>query len=57
MLPQAVAKIFINHLSQKVSYDSKRIDPVIDGFSPNDESINLHTFDTSIVKFGIRENV
>ena len=36
-LPQAVAKKIINRLSHKVSYASKIIDPVINGFSPNDE--------------------
>ena len=31
------------------------MDPVINGFSPNDVSSNLHICDHSIVKFGIRE--
>ena len=35
-LTQAVAKIIIYRFSQKVSYASKIIDPVINGFSPND---------------------
>ena len=36
-LPQKVAKILINLLSQKVSNASKIIDPDIAVFSPNDE--------------------
>ena len=36
-LPQALAKILINRLPHKVSYASKIIDPVINGFSTNDE--------------------
>ena len=40
---------------QEVSYASKRIYPVIDGFSPNDASSHLHTCDNSIFTFGIRE--
>ena len=36
-LTQAVAKKIINRLSRKVSYASKKIDPAIDCFSPNDE--------------------
>ena len=35
-LPQAVAKNIIHRLYQKVSYAFKIIDPVINGFSPND---------------------
>ena len=42
-------------LSQKVSNDSKIIDPVINVFSPNDVPIHLHICDQSIVTFGIRE--
>ena len=53
-LPQAVAKKIICPLFQKISNDSKIIDPVINGFSPNDESINLHIYDHSIVTFVIR---
>ena len=42
-------------MSQKVSYSSKIIDPVIDGYIPNDYSSNFHICDHSIVKFLIRE--
>ena len=45
----------INRLSNKVSYVYRIIDPVIDGFSPNDESNHFHICDHSIVTFGIRE--
>ena len=52
-LSQAVAKK--NYpLSQKVSNVSKISDPVINGFSPNDESSHLHIFDHLSVKFVIR---
>ena len=34
-LPQVVAKEMINCFSQKVSYASMKIDPVINGFNPN----------------------
>ena len=44
-LPQAVAKKLIYRLSQKVSYASNIIDPVINGFSPNYVSSNLHICD------------
>ena len=54
-LPKAVAKTFINYFSQKNSYASKIIDPVIDEFIPNDESSDFHIFDHSIVTFGIKE--
>ena len=54
-LPQLVSKRIINRLSHKVSYTSKIIDLIIDGFSPNGESSHLHIRDTSIVTFGIRE--
>ena len=53
-LPQAVAKK-IYHLSQKVSYASKIIDPVINGFSPNDVSSHFHICYHSIVKISIRD--
>ena len=53
-LPQEVAKKYY-HLSQKVINTSKTIDPVINGFSLNDESSHLHIYDNSIVTFGIRE--
>ena len=39
-------------MSQKVSNASKIIDPVINGFSPNDVSSHLHICDHSIVIFG-----
>ena len=54
-LPQAVAKKIIYHLSQKVSNASNIIDLVINGFSPNYISINLHIYYHSIVTFRIRE--
>ena len=41
-------------MSQKVSNASKISDPVINGFSPNDESSHLHIFDHLSVKFVIR---
>ena len=52
--PQAVAKFFY-HLSQTVSSASKIIDLVINGFSPNHESINIYICYHSIVVFDIRE--
>ena len=55
MLPQAAAKKLVYHLSQKFSYASKIIDPVINVFSPNDESSHFHICDHYIVTFGIRE--
>ena len=55
MFPQAFPKNIIDHLSQKVSYASKIIDPIIDGFSPNDESSHIHICDHSIFTFVIRE--
>ena len=42
-------------MSQKVSNASKIIDPVINGFIPNDESSYLHICDHSIFTFGIRQ--
>ena len=51
---QAVDKKIIFRLSQKVSYSTKIIDPVINGFSPNELIINLHVCYHSIVKFGVR---
>ena len=52
MLSQAITKK--NHgLSSKVSYASKIIDLVIDGFSTDNESSQLHICDHSIVIFGI----
>ena len=44
-LQQAVAKKIFYHLSQKVSYSSKIIDPVINGFSPNEATSHLHNCD------------
>ena len=54
-LLQEVAKKPIYCLYQKVSYASKIIDPIINGFNPNDVSSNLQIFDHSIFTFGIRE--
>ena len=54
-LPQSVAKQLIYSLSQKVIYASKIIDPVINGFSTNNVSINLNICYHSIITFGIRE--
>ena len=42
-------------MPQKVSYASKITDPVINGFSPNKVTSNLHICDHPIVTFGIRE--
>ena len=56
-LPQAVSKKLINRLSQKFSYASKKIDTVVNVFSPNDVSSNLRIYDHSIVTFGMREKV
>ena len=53
-LPQAVSKKLIYRLSQKVSYDSKIIDSVMNVFSPDDIIIHLYICDQSIVKFFIR---
>ena len=43
-------------MSQKVSNASKIIDPVINGFSPNDESIHLYICYHSIFTFVIIES-
>ena len=51
-LPQAVSKILINRLSHKVSYASITIDPVINGFSPNELRSHFHIFDHPIITFG-----
>ena len=51
-LQQAVAKNIF--LSQKFSFDFKIIDPVDNGFSPNEIIINFHIYDQSIVTFGLR---
>ena len=40
---------------QKVIYDSKIIDLVINGFSPNQVRSHLHIYDNSIITFGIRK--
>ena len=53
-LPQAVSKVLIDIFSQKVSYASMMIDPVIIGFSTNKVKIHLHIRDHSIINFGIR---
>ena len=52
-LSQAVAKRLIFWLSRKVSYASKIVDPVINGFSPHEVRSNLHICDNSIVAFFI----
>ena len=44
------------HLFQKASYAYKKIDTVMNEFSPNDVSSHLHICDHSIVKFDIIEN-
>ena len=53
-LPQAVSKGLINHSSQKVTYVSMMIDPVINGFSPNEIKIYLHICNTALSLFFIR---
>ena len=53
--PQAVAKNLFYRLSHKFSYASKIIDPVNNGFSPNDLSSHFHICDHSIVTFVIKE--
>ena len=52
-LPQSVDKALINSLPRKVSYVSILIDPVINGFSPNELKFYLHIFYHSIVTFVI----
>ena len=52
-LSQAFFKELIKRLSQKFSYASKIIDPVINLFSLNEVTFNLHICDHSIVTFGI----
>ena len=51
-LPQAFSKRLINRLSQKSSYDSMIIDPVINWFIPNWLSVHLHICYHSIITFG-----
>ena len=41
-------------MSQKVSYGSKKIDPVMNRFSLNEVTSNLNIYDHSIVTFIIR---
>ena len=41
-------------MSHNVSYASKKVYPVINGFNPHEVRIHLHICDHSIVKFGIR---
>ena len=53
-LPQAVSKGMIIFLSQKVSYDSMIIDPVINIIPPNEIKIHLHVCDQKITPFFIR---
>ena len=52
-LPQVVARKLMYSLSQKVSYASKIIDTVINGFSPHEVIIHLNICDSSIVTFVI----
>ena len=51
-LPRVFSKGLINRLYQKVSYASSIIDPVINGFSPNEVIIHLYICDHSIITFG-----
>ena len=44
-------------MSQKVSYAYKKIDTVINGFSPNDVSSHFYICDHSMDKFGMREKI
>ena len=50
-LPQSVSKGEINCLSQKFSYASMMIDPVINMFIPDELKIYLHIYDNSTVTF------
>ena len=52
-LPRVVSKKLIYSLSLKVSCASKIIDPVINGFSPNELTSHFHIYDHSIFSFGI----
>ena len=52
-LPQAVAKKLIYFLSQKDSYSSKIIYPVLNGFSTNEVISHLHICDHSIITLSI----
>ena len=52
-LPQAVAEETINFFSQKVSYASIKIDPVINLFSLNEVKTHFHICYHSIITFGI----
>ena len=51
---QEVSKELIDSLSQKFSYASKKVDLVINGFSPNEVRSHLHICDNSIFNFCIR---
>ena len=53
-LKKTVTKNMINRLSQKISYDSKINNMVIDGFNPNDVSSHFYIIIQSIVTLGIR---
>ena len=53
-IPQAEANKLIYRLYQKVSYASKIVDLVINGFSFHEARSHLHIYDYSIVNFGIR---
>ena len=54
MLPQAVSKGLVNHLSQKVSYDFIIIDLVLNVFSTNKLSSHLIICDQLVISFGKR---
>ena len=51
-LPQEVSKRIINFLSQKVSYDSMAVYPIINGFITKEVRIRLYFCDLSIITFG-----
>ena len=53
-LPQAVYKMVVNSLSQKVIYASMTIDPVISVCSPNEDRIHLAYFIHKVTTFGKR---
>ena len=53
-LPQSVSKNEFYCLYQKVSYGSKTIDPVINGFITHEGISHLHICTNSIVTSGIR---
>ena len=51
---KSVSKRLFFCLSQKVTYASKIIDPVINGFSTNEVKSHLRIYDHSIITFDIR---